>query len=515
MKFKTRIAGLSLAIISALTANVATASSHREAPNVTRMPSIDATDFYMFRSYEADRDDFVTIIANYIPLQDPQAGPNYFSMDPAAVYEIHIDNNGDAIEDLTFQFKFENSLINDNEGLTLDINGETVAVALKALGEVSVGDNTQLGYRESFSIKLIEGDRREGESSEITNVDGGSSSFIKPYDNVGNKTFPKYAEYANQYVYDINIPGCAAPGRAFVGQRKDSFVVNLGPSFDLVNYVPIDGSITQNSNNDFLRIKNVTTIALELPTSCIVDGGDVIGSWTSASLPQARILNPNASFEKPEVNGGALVQVSRLSHPLVNELVIGLKDKDLFNSSEPKNDGQFLKYVTNPTFPAILDILFRDTVNDAFKTEFDNLAPTHFPRADLVATFLTGFAGVNANGSVGEMLRLNTTLPITSSGKQAALGVAAGDVAGYPNGRRPGDDVVDVALRVVMGALCYPIPVDLDGDKEANDSLNLCSPKDAVVGNQPFTDGAPLSDANFDASFPYLLTPLAGSVTTK
>ena len=146
---------------------------------------------------------------------------------------------------------------------------------------------------------------------------------------------------------------------------------------------------------------------------------------------------------------------------------------------------------------------------------FDGLAPTNFPRADLVATFLTGFDGVTKNGSVAEMLRLNTTLDITEAGKQATLGVAAGDVGGYPNGRRPGDDVVDIALRVVMGALCYPIPVDLNSDGTANDNLGLCKPTDAVVGDQAFTDGAPLGDANFDSSFPYLKTPLPGAITNK
>jgi uncharacterized protein DUF4331 len=515
MKLNTHIATLGAAILYTLTANVAVASSHREAPNVTRMPTVDSTDFYLFRSYEFNREDFVTIIANYIPLQDPQGGPNYFAMDPAAVYELHIDNNGDAVEDLTFQFKFTNSLVNNNEGITLDINGESVAIPLKAAGQIFAGNDANLGFRENYSINVIYGDRRDGESEEVTAINGASSVFTKPYDNVGNKTFPDYSAYASQYIHDINIPGCDIPAKVFVGQRKESFVVNLGATFDLVNYVPLVGSIEQNAANDDLRGKNITTIAMELPTSCIAGDSSIIGGWTTASLPQARILNPDASFSRPEVNGGALVQVSRLSNPLVNELVIGLKDKDKFNSSEPKNDGQFATYVTNPALPALLNILFLDTVNAAFKTEFTDLAPTNFPRADLVAAFLSGFAGVTANGSVAEMLRLNTALPITKAGQQANLGVAAGDVAGFPNGRRPGDDVVDIALRVVMGALCYSIPVDLDGDSVANDNLGLCKESDAVVGNQPFTDGAPISDADFDVTFPYLKTPLPGALTNN
>jgi len=513
MKFKRPIVCLSLAVLSVLSTSIVSASSHREAPNVTRFPTIDSTDFYMFRSYEPLRDDFVTFIANYIPLQDPQGGPNYFAMDPAAVYEIHIDNDGDAVEDLTFQFKFKNSLINDNEGIKIEVNKVPVAVSLKTLGKISAEDDSELGFRETYSINMITGDRREGESNPVTNFEGASDTFIKPYDNVGNKTFPDYKKYADQYIYDINIPGCDIAGKVFVGQRKDSFAVNLGATFDLVNYIPLESFIEQDTKNDDLRGKNVTTIALELPTDCIVSKGDIIGSWTTASLPQARILNPAASFDKPDVNGGALVQVSRLSHPLVNELVIGLKDKDLFNASEPKDDGQFALYVTNPTFPKILSLLFKDDVNNALGENFDDLAPTNFPRADLVATFLTGFDGVTNNGSVAEMLRLNTGLDITEAGKQATLGVAAGDVGGYPNGRRPGDDVVDIALRVVMGALCYPIPVDLNADGTANDNLGLCNPANAVVGDQAFTDGAPLSDDDFDASFPYLKTPLPGAIT--
>jgi hypothetical protein len=319
------------------------------------------------------------------------------------------------------------------------------------------------------------------------------------------------------------FPAARSPGACSSGQRDEGFVVNLGRVFDLVNLVPVEGDsapgagdgkgfpggITQDPANDTIADANVTTLALELPAACLTGNGNgVIGGWTSASLRQVRILNPRATFTKPEVDGGALTQVSRLSTPLVNELVIGIPDKDRFSSSEPKDDGQFLTYVTNPTLPALLDALFRDAVNDTLGTDFKNLAPQNFPREDLKAAFLTGFPGVNQLKKVtpSEMLRLNTGIPAKPAAQQSPFGVAGDDLAGFPNGRRPGDDVVDLALRVVMGRLCYPVPVN---GKPTD--LELCDSTQAVVGNVPFTDGAPISAADFDESFPYLRTPFPGA----
>ena len=190
--------------------------------------------------------------------------------------------------------------------------------------------------------------------------------------------------------------------------------------------------------------------------------------------------------------------------------MIGYDRKDRFNASEPKDDGQFLTFVTNPGLPLILDALFRDAVNATLGTSIDNLAPTNFPRNDLVNAFLTGFPGLNqpANVVPGEMLRLNTAIAPTPRAEQQTLGVAAGDLAGFPNGRRPGDDSVDIALRVVMGVLCHDLPL---GENGAGVNLGICSPDDAVVGNVQFTDGAPLSASDLNGSFPYLLTPYPGS----
>ena len=509
---------------------LAFASSHREAPNIARFPTLDGTDFYIFNSYEAGRAGYITILANYNPLQDPFGGPNYFALDSAGLYEIMIDNDGDAKENLTFQFQFTNKLANNGAGVTLPIgpaNAQVpVAIPLKNAGPISAASSANLNFNESYTLTVVTGDRRTGTAAPVTNAATGSATFTKPMDYIGEKSFgtpAAYAAYAGQYMYNVTIPGCATPGRVFVGQRKEGFAVNLGETFDLVNNVPIEGDsapgagdgggfpggITQNIANNVLRMKNITTLALELPIACVTGAGNgVIGAWTTSSMRQARVLNPNATFAKPDVNGGAWTQVSRVSAPLVNELVIGIPDKDHFNSSAPANDGQFGTYVTNPTLPALLNLLFLAPVNATLGLTLPTLAPTNFPRNDLVATFLTGFVGVNQLAKVtpSEMIRLNTGIAATAAANQSPDGVVGNDLAGYPNGRRPGDSVVDISLRVAMGRLCYPIPV-----KGVQTALGLCQPADAAVGNVAFTDGAPISAASFDVTFPYLQTPLPGS----
>lgn len=465
------------------------ASSHREAPFITENPKVDGTDFYMFRSYEPGRENYVTLIANYNPLQDAYGGPNYFSLSPDALYEIHVDNNGDAQEDITFQFQFSNALGNKGAGIALPINGKDVAVPLKNVGGVSSSDSSALNFKETFTMTVVDGDRRGG--SKTSAVDGnGNTRFTKPYDNVGDKTFgtQPYSEYSASFIHNVTLSSCpsgAQDGRVFVGQRKDSFAVNLGEIFDLVNTNPL-GPVDGEEN--IIDDKNVTSFALEVPIDCLTGGNTngIIGGWTTASLPQVRVLDPSPTFKQPAVSGGAWTQISRLGMPLVNEVVIGLPDKNRFNSSEPKDDGQFATYVTNPTLPALIEILFSVP------------APTNEGRADLVAAFLTGLEGVNANGSVAEMQRLNTKISPTVKADQINLGVAAGDNAGFPNGRRPGDDVVDAALRVSMGLLCHL-------------NLGLCEPEDAPAGTAPITDGAIQNAAQFDNTFPYVTTPVSGS----
>jgi len=473
-----------------LAAGAVHASSHREAPFIATQPKVDGTDFYMFRSYEAGRGDYVTLVANYIPLQDAYGGPNYFSLDSNALYEIHVDNNGDAVEDLSFQFRFKNNLAD----IALPIGGKSVSIPLIQAGGISAGNNAALNVKETYTIDLVRGDRRGGQRQHVTNAAGGGTEFTKPADFIGTKTFGSiagYEAYAAQYLYNVDIPGCGAPGRVFVGQRKDPFVVNLGRTFDLVNLNPLAAS----GGTDDLADKNVTSIALEVPIACLTRSNEpVIGGWTTASLRQVRLIDgtPKSGNDEATKEGGPWVQVSRLGMPLVNEVVIGLKDKDRFNASKPKDDGQFADYVTNPTLPALLEILFGVT------------APTNFPRTDLVTAFLTGVPGLNrpTNVKASEMLRLNTAIAPAPAASQNTLGVLAGDNAGFPNGRRPGDDVVDVSLRVAMGVLCTLNAPSAFG----------CVPADAPSGGLALTDGgANLSAANFDAVFPYIRTPLPGA----
>ncbi|MFT3816723.1 MAG: DUF4331 domain-containing protein [Rubrivivax sp.] len=508
------------------------ASSHREAPAITAMPKVDGTDFYMFNSYETGRAGYVTLVANYLPLQDAYGGPNFFKLDANALYEIHIDNNGDGKEDITFQFRFNNTL----KSVTLPINGSSVAIPLTQAGQVSELNAATLNVNETFSVDIVRGDRRTGTRGSITNAAGGSAIFAKPSDNIGTKTIPDYAAYAAKHVYTVNIPGCGAPGKVFVGQRKDPFAVNLGAIFDLVN-VPgaTDFSAAEaaflldpaqkDAGADVLDDKNVTALELEVPTSCLVAAGGadpVIGGWTTASVRQGALFSnaPKTGHDTAAIRGGAWTQVSRLGHPLINEVVIGLPDKDRFNGSKPKDDGQFATYVTNPTLPALIEIALAAP----------NIAPKNFPRTDLVTTFLTGIPGVTqpkafgntpSTGVAAEMLRLNTAIPATPQAQQNRLGLLGGllagpngDLAGYPNGRRPGDDVVDISLVAMMGGLCVA-----NGMADTYKLGATCNPSNVPLGTAAFNlhDGVDQAGTKVKAAgpllpaFPYLGTPIPGA----
>jgi hypothetical protein len=500
------------AAVAMTIAGAALASSHREAPFITNLPKVDASDFYLFNSYEAGRGDFTTVIANYLPLQEPQGGPNFFQLDPEALYEIHIDNNGDGAEDLTYQFRFTKT----TQGLAVMAGGKSIPVPLTNIGPVTATDMSAQNVSESYTLTLVTGDSRHGTATPIVDAASGSATFSKPLDNIGAKSIPNYPTYAASFIHSITIPGCGTPGKVFVGQRKDGFVVNLGETFDLVNIkypaeelAPggVGGGGRALAPNSLAGV-NVTSLALEIPTGCLRTSSEpTIGGWTTASIRQAAIQNPAPQSARsvgsvgaitnptgPDLRGGAWVQVSRLGAPLVNELVIGLPDKDRFNASHPKDDAQFADYVTNPSLPILLQTLFGSA---------GVLAPNVYPRTDLVAAFLTGVSGLNqpANVKASEELRLNTSLGVTPIASQKDLGVLAGDTSGFPNGRRPLDDVVDIELRVAMGVL---IPTGTGDPDTASD----------VSRGLHYTDGALPNPADYLAVFPYLNTPLAGSPTS-
>jgi hypothetical protein len=490
-------------------AGSALASSHREAPFITTSPKVDASDFYMFNSYEAGRTGFVTLVANYQPLQDGFDGPNYHAMDANALYEIHIDNVGDAKEHLTFQFRFQNNFT----AKTVTVGANDVDIAPMQNGAVSVAHDPHLQVNETYTLTMVTGDRRTGTVAPIMNADTGSATFDKPVDNIGEKTIADYPTYAAKHIYPITIPGCAQPGRVFVGQRQDPFAVNLGVVFDMVD-APVAAITTASNFNatprGTLYYKNVTALELEVPATCLgaTTAAPVIGGWTTASLRQTRVLDPapKSGYQTTDRNGGAWTQVSRLGMPLVNELVIGMKDKDLFNSSKPSGDGQFLAYVTNPSYPKLLETYLATA----------GISPTNIPRNDLVTTFLTGITGLNQLATVtpSEMLRLNTSKPAVAFASQNRLGyvgnaLAGGqDFAGYPNGRRPKDDVVDITLIAAMGGLCVA-----NGTTDAFGFGAACNPSAVPLGATAFNlnDTVDQAAQPFLAGFPYLNTPIAGT----
>ncbi|MDB6086130.1 MAG: hypothetical protein JWN43_4011 [Gammaproteobacteria bacterium] len=489
------------------------ASSHREAPFITTRSKVDGTDFYLFNSYEPGRSGFVTMIASYQPFENPQGGPNYYTMDPNALYEIHFDNTGSGKEALTFQFRFTTV----NNGLAVTAGGKSIPVPLTNIGPVSAGSTAAQNVAETYTVTLVRGDRRTGTAQPVADAVTGGTTFNKPLDNIGAKSIADYPTYAASFIHTIAIPGCNAQGRVFVGQRQDGFVVNLGETFDLVNIkypvtelAPAGMNARQLAPNS-LAGYNVTSIALEVPAACLTAGNDpVIGGWTTASLRQASVLNPQPQSAKSvgsvgvvasptgaAVQGGAWTQVSRLGMPLVNELVIGLPDKDRFNASSPSGDAQFAEYVTNPSLPVLLQTLFGAA---------GVRAPNVYPRTDLEAAFLTGIKGINQPLAVtpAEETRLNTSTPATPIATQNDLGVLGGDMAGFPNGRRPIDDVVDIELRVAMGVLLSPFDgssTDPDPASDASRQLH-------------YTDGTEPNPANYLAAFPYLNTPLGGSPTS-
>ncbi len=567
-RFKAWAALGLLAAGSLLIGGESRASSHREAPFITKNPKVDGTDFYMFQSYESGRigvptagkSEYTTLIANYIPLQDAYGGPNYFSFDPEALYEIHVENSGDAVEDITFQFRFTNALNTASaKGIVLNVGGKSNSVPT-VQGNITVKDNptpitaanegTLLNVQESYTINVVKGPRRGSAGTAVKCGTGGpctagATTFKKPVDYIGSQTLGDanaYATYANAHIYPIDLSGaltgCTDQGKVFVGQRSEGFRVNLGLIFDLVNVTNLGGlatiidpsnrnALTGNAAFDNTADKNVSTIALEIPTKCLLSDGKVpsmsakpvIGGWTTASVRQARVINPQATYTKPSKEGGAWAQVSRLGMPLTNEVVIGIADKDRFNSSEPKDDAQFLDYVTNPTLPQILQAIFGGASTPLFP------AGT-VTRTDLVDIFLKGVPGVNVSGSTAEMLRLNTSLPTAQTGAQtggpfngganvlSGLGaagcfdpatnckpvgktqadcytvVAGGgcDTGGFPNGRRPGDDIVDIELTALLG---YFVPQAPNGGTILHD---------AVLNEE----------AQFDATFPYLKAPHSG-----
>jgi len=442
------------------------------------------------------------LLANFIPFQDPYGGPNFYPFDEDALYEINIDNDGDAVEDITYQFQFDNKYRNATvpTGPGLDGAETSTAVAVINTGTIEMPADADLNRVDTYTVKVARDGAENGKS--VVDANSGKRTFIKPIANIGQKSIADYAAYAHQHVYDVTLPGCHTPARLFVGQRREGFFINVGEIFDLINLDPLG---SRDSGVNILDGKNINTVALEVPTKCLVAGDEpVIGTWATASLPETRTLIPDPTVDKPEQTSGDFVQVSRLGSPLVNEVVIGVPDKNLFNASEPQDDvAQFAGYVTNPTLPVLANALFGTAIPAT-------------PRVDLVQAFVTGIPGLTQPANVdletfegaGEMLRLNTAVPVTPLGSQQDLGFLACDLAGFPNGRRPMDDVVDIELSAALGAVSADNP-------NALQTCDVSDPNNPQIVNEGavVNDGASLANAGdlFMDAFPYLGTPLPGS----
>jgi hypothetical protein len=428
------------------------ASSHREAPFISGDPEADATDVYAFRS--PDKPSTVTLIANYVPLEVPAGGPNFYKFGDEVLYEINIDNNGDAKDDIVFQFRFD-SRIN---------NGDTF---LYNTGPITSLKDPDLNQEQFYSVSVLKGETSDPQRKGEVIAD---NLQVAPA-NVGPASYPEgYRKVAKQAIFTLDNGM-----KVFAGPRDDPFFVDLGGTFDLLQFRWLQGL----KPKDDLTGLNVHTLAIQVPIKMLEGPKDsVIGVYSASYRERERVLRhigePGKPFPDPADEEGPWVRISRLDLPLVNEVVIPLKDKDRWNNSEPEDDAQFLKYVLDPELGRLIEAIF-------------GLDVPNPPRKDLVTILLTGIPDLNKPEDVkpASLLRLN--MAIKPSENPNRLGVLGGDNAGFPNGRRPADDVVDIELRAVAGATPFT--------PEFNDKAHQLS--DKVNAN----------DVPFLNSFPYLNAP--------
>ena len=389
---------------------VASASSHREAPLISQDPTADNTDLYAFVS--PDKPSTATIVSNWIPGEDPAAGPNYYTFSQTARYDIYVDKNGDGVPDITYYFRFQNQP-----------------------SELFLGNTVQ-----SYTVTKVVGDN--------STVVG--KGLLTPPDNIGPRSTPNYDTLAAKGVHQLD-DGTTV----FAGQRDDAFFADVGAIFDLVAIR--EGTGATGGGKDFLAGYADHSIALQLPKSQLNNGSNhVVGIWSATDRQQV-------SVRKGKAHRG-WVQVSRIGNPLINEVVIPTNLKDHWNATSPAQDKQFEKYYSSPILAAVLQKLY---------PQFGPYKQTG--RTDLVAVLGTGLANPKLNytgATFADELRLNLSIPPTPADKVSNLGVIGGDLAGYPNGRRLNDDVIDISERVVAGELIghkLPLGDGVDG----NDVKNL------------------------------------------
>jgi len=452
------------------------AASHREAPLISLDPSADISDFFMFRSYEPGKDDKLVLVMNVNPGSDPSSGPNYWNFDPNVRYAFNIDTNMDGrAGDVVLEFQFRNEIRGVVDQLDLPLS----YVALPPITALDGPGSEGLGLRQRYSVTLS----RRGERRQITN------SLIAVPSNVGPRTMPDYEALAQQGIYDIG-----SGIRVFAGQRQDPFYIDLGGIFDTLNLrrdLPLltaaeDADDTFNPfGDDHLAGFSVSTIAVEIPISLITQDGKgpeetstpKIGGYASTSRRQTTVLRHEGGTRV----SGNWVQVQRLANPLVNELIIGTSDKDLWNALEPRRERRFEEYYLNPRLALALETVYGVP---AAKTDRSDLR-------DLLLTYGSPSQQTNRDSVLSELLRLDLSVdpvPLADQKRLTILahdetGAATPDGAGWPNGRRPKDDVTDIAIRVIGGE---------------NYIVNFAG------------DGVNVDDAELGESFPFLATPFDG-----
>ena len=436
------------------------ASSHREAPLITEDPVADNTDVYAFRS--PDKPNTVTLIANWNPLEEANNGPNFYSFGQDVLYRINVDNNGDAVEDITYEFRFFKNLRNPN-------------TFLYNTGPVTSLGDPDLNVMDSYSVSRIDKGRRRVLATGLP--------VVPP--NIGPRSTPDYGSLAAQATRIID-----GNSLVFAGPRDDSFFVDAGSAFDLFGLRPFNAAhkipLPTSPGVDGLSGYNVHTIAIQVPITSLTRDGrapvaadddrGIIGVYADSYRRSSRVLTPGGRRES-----GNWVRISRLANPLVNELVVPVGKKDTFNATSPVQDGPFLPLVQNPEPARLITALY-------------NIDVPPPPRVDLTDIFLYGIAGLNQPRGVrpAEMMRLNMAIaPDIAGPTPSRLGLLGGDKAGFPNGRRPMDDVVDIELRSLAGGT----PLTPAYNKAPNNLL---------------ADGVDANDKPFGTTFPYLAAPHQG-----
>lgn len=462
--FPVLVAALAAALAAgALAVTLGIGSSHREAPLSALDPTADNTDVYAFKAPDAPNS--LTVVANWIPFEDPAGGPNFYRLDDRATYSINVDNTGDGRYDVRYRFRFKTKVANKSS-------------FLYALPGVTSIRSPKLNVRQSYTLTRERYRNGRLRASKVL----GRNIPVAPND-VGPKTFPDYGSVAAQAVK--RLPG---GGKVFVGQADDPFFVDLGSTFDAINIR--NGTGNAGGGKDDLAGYNVHAFVLQVPEAQVtrdakpVTGAKapnaVVGVWASTERPRVQVTNasnPFAAGPRKAVRAARSqgeVQVSRLGNPLVNEVVIPLGKKDFFNATQPADDlKNFGKYVLSPELAKVINVLY------------PGLKVPETNRTDIVQALLTGIPGLTQiapKAPPTDTLKINLGVPVNPAPNR--FGVLAGDTQGFPNGRRLTDDVTDIALRVVGGFL---------------------------KGNKlPLGDGVDQNDVPFRATFPYVAAPHPG-----